>query len=119
MKPFMILTTVAQSRQVMKLMTLLLVVLLFFTSAMARDKKELVVSEKQVSFTELDFRRMILEGNTDTLSQRLSLGEHLWDRPLPKQQDEFMIFKLPISTGFSNAVPDQGIMIFKKRRTRK
>jgi hypothetical protein len=92
--------------------------MLVFATVSANEKGDVAASENQVTISEFDFKRMVLEGNIDTLSYKPQLGKHLWTYPSGNDRDEFVIMRIPFSTGFEIRKHDNVGVGFQKRKAK-
>lgn len=96
-----------------------LIFFMTFTVAAANDRVDATIAKNNITITENDFKRMVLDSKTDSVLFNLELKKHLASNPLWNNGYEFMIITIPISDGFEGIRAGNGQRIFNKTRGEK
>lgn len=110
---------VGHRSELLKFTAFFLFLLLVYLSASANEKGEARNVENQISISEADFKRMILEEELDTLTIDMRLGAQFWATPARRYSEEFVIMQIPFSKGFKGVKPVKGVKIFNIQREKR
>jgi hypothetical protein len=108
---------ISKWNQVSKIMIGLLVLIIANLSVSAANEKGKEIAPKnQITISELEFRHMVLGQDEDSVAQKINLGQHLWSAPGWDHRYDFVIKRIPVSTGMEKLRSGEGRMLFNKKR---
>lgn len=86
------------------------------TSFAGTEKGEEFPIKNQTTISEFEFKHMVLGREADSVAYKINLGQHLWPTINWQDRYDFVIRKIPISTGMDRLRTGKGRMLMNRKR---